>query len=356
MSSDTNIGELLDQFDMEYWLDREGVDYQIGYGSSGTQLNVHECPECHDDRWKVYLNADTGLGNCFVCDAKFNKWKFIKAYMGFGGREMIDHVKQIASEIGWVPRNTKAKDVHWNKGELIIPVSYSLPINGKNIRYLSERNIDIKTAQYFNLRYSHDGVFRYWRNEREITQSYAKRVIIPVFDLHGDLVSFQGRDITDTAEKKYLFPPGYASSGKYLYNGHNAIGAERVVVGEGVFDVMATKIALDTQVDLRDVVPVGTFGKHLSHSGGEDQLGVFIELKQHGLKEVTFMWDGSSDAILAAVEAGLLLNSIGLVTRVAILPKDKDPNEVLPEVVCKAFWSAPRLTAATAVRLKISHG
>jgi DNA primase len=100
-----------------------------------------------------------------------------------------------------------------------------------------------------------------------LSKHYNRRVLIPIYDLDGKLVSFQGRDITGTAEKKYLFPPGYArATGEHLYNGHNVIGRPSdVVVGEGAFDVIAIKVAFDADPTLRDVVPVGTFGKHLSH-------------------------------------------------------------------------------------------
>jgi len=352
----SELGEILDLIDVEYWLDREGLDYKTTYGSSGTQLNIHECPECGDDRWKVYLNAETGAGNCFVCDTKFSKWSFIKAHLGKSGRAVFEHCKQVAQEVGWMPKRTKPIAVETQRAELILPQSYTLPVNGKHLSYLANRGIDIETAQYFNLRYSHSGFYRYYHNGREIKQDYSRRVIIPIYDMSGELVSFQGRDISGSAEKKYLFPPGYASTGKFLYNAHNVIGLKNIVVGEGVFDVMATKLAMDTDMQMRSIGQVGTFGKHLSHGGGNDQLGAFIQLKRHGLESVTMMWDGSDDAILAAVDAGMLLKGIGLSVRIATLPKNKDPNEVPPHVVRDCYRAAQCLSVSSAAKLKLSHG
>ena len=57
------LEEALDRIDMEAWLDAEGIDYKITRGSRGTQINVKECPCCGNSNWKVYLNADNGLGN-----------------------------------------------------------------------------------------------------------------------------------------------------------------------------------------------------------------------------------------------------------------------------------------------------
>ncbi|MFP3366609.1 hypothetical protein R0J93_23475, partial [Pseudoalteromonas sp. SIMBA_148] len=64
-------------------------------------------------------------------------------------------------------------------------------------------------------------------------QDFSGRVIIPVLDLMGSLKTFQGRDITGTAEDKYRFATGMPASGAYLYNGHNALGKKHLIVCEG---------------------------------------------------------------------------------------------------------------------------
>lgn len=354
--SGIDIKELLDQIDMEYWMDREGVDHKITHGSSGTQINLKECPECGDDRWKIYLNADSGLGKCHVCEEGFNKWKIIQKTLDLSGREMMAYLDAVAKEIGWMPKITSTADVTWQNQEWSLPISQPIPINGYNMVYLESRNINIETARYFKLRYSHNSDFFYVdETGKQCAQSYIRRIIIPVFDLDGSLVTFQGRDISGNGVKKYLFPPGIAGSGRYLYNGQNAIGAKRIVVCEGAFDVMAVKVALDQDVTLRDVTAVGTFGKHLSISGQDDQYGRLATLRNKGLEEVTMMWDGSPDAIKDSVDAGIRIKELGLRVKIAILPRDRDPNEVLAEVVIDAFNKAIPLTAATAVMIKINQ-
>jgi DNA primase len=356
MSRNEELQEALETIDMESWLDREGVKYKVTRGSRGTQLNIKECPCCGGSNWKVYLNAETGLGNCFSgdCEVKFNKWKFIQAHLGTATtRQVIEHVKEVAAEQGWQPRIRHTAAVQ-HDAELHLPESYELPIGEKNLKYLENRGITGEIARYFRLRFSKRGVFEYLDDYgRKMRQSYADRILIPIYDLDGTFVSFQGRDITGTADKKYLFPPGFASTGSYLYNGQNAIGAKRIVVGEGAFDVMALKIALDGDSALRDVVPVGSFGKHLSEGSENSQLSKLIKLKEHGLREVTFMWDGEKKATQDAVKAALMVRGAGLVARIAFLPKDKDPNEVAPEVVRQAFWKAEVLSPTTAAKIKL---
>lgn len=353
---DNTLKEVLDSIDLESYLDREGIDYKNTRGSSGAQLNLKECPVCGGSKWKVFLNTETGLGNCFHgdCEKKFNKYSFISAHLGSpDSKKVREHLRFVAREMGWrAPRKTSVA-VEMND-ELILPESFSFPIKGKsNLRYLANRGISAEVARYFNLRYCSRGSFKYHIGEKLCEQGYDHRIIIPIFDLDGKMVSFQGRDITEEAEKKYLFPPGFASTGKYIYNGHNAVGAKRIVINEGAFDVIAAKIALDEDMQLRDVVAVGSFGKHLSNGSmdGGDQLAQLIALKQDGLEEVTFMWDGEPLAVEAACRASIEVSKIGLRVRIAILPAGKDPNEVPSSVVRDAYYGAVFASRGNLVRL-----
>lgn len=73
----------LDDIDTEQLVAFEGYEYRVSNGNSGVQLNIKDCPNCHRSDYKVYLNAETGLGNCFVCNTGFNKYKFVKLARGF---------------------------------------------------------------------------------------------------------------------------------------------------------------------------------------------------------------------------------------------------------------------------------
>jgi len=224
--------------------------------------------------------------------------------------------------------------------------------------YLENRQVDGALANFFHLRFCTEGWWNFTNREgKKSGQKFDMRIIIPVFDLDGKLVTFQGRDITGKSDKRYLFPAGLPGTGRFLLNGQNAVKAKRVCVGEGAFDIMAIKRALDEEVTLRDVVPIGTFGKHLSYGSmdGNDQLGRFLQLKHDGLQEVTLMWDGTTDAITAALDAARHLKRLGLQIKIAKLPFEKDPNEVLPEVVRDAFWKAELYTSELDVRWRLRN-
>lgn len=352
------LRESMDSFSMADFLDSEGIEYRNTTGTRGEQLNVKCCPVCGGSKWKVYLNADSGLGNCFHgdCEAKFNKFSFIKAQSGLQGKDLIEFIKNLSTDFGWMPKTKKAEAVK-REVKLEIPTSFEIPYLGNNLAYLEKRGVSAEMAKYFGLRFCDKGAFYYFLPDGKVgTQVYDRRVIIPIHDMDGNLVSFQGRDISGEAEKKYLFPPGFSATGAYLYNAHHVKqGAKRVLIGEGAFDVIAQKIALMSDPLLADIEPIGTFGKHLSSGEENGQLQKFIALRNLGVEEATFMWDGEPQALIDAIKAGATVKSIGMNVRIALLPLGKDPNEVEKEVVIKSYIDAIPLTKASAMKLLMKN-
>jgi DNA primase len=358
MSDRDELQEAMDSFSVQDYLDSEGIEYRLTTGTRGAQLNLKCCPVCGGSKWKVYVGEETGLGNCFHgdCEAKFNKFSFIKAQSGLLGKELVEYIKNLSQDFGWMPKKKKVEAVK-REVKLEIPTSYEIPYHGNNLAYLENRGISAEMAEYFGLRFCDKGAFFYFLPDGKVgTQVYDRRVIIPIHDMQGNLVSFQGRDISGEAEKKYLFPPGFSATGAYLYNAHNVKrGAKRVLIGEGAFDVIAQKIALLSDPGFADIEPIGTFGKHLSSGEDNSQIQKFIALRELGVEEATFMWDGEQQALIDALKAGNSLRSIGLNVRIALLPKGKDPNEVSKEVVIKSYIDAIPLTKAGAMKLLMKN-
>lgn len=345
----SELSDLLDELDFESWLEHEGIRFKLTRGKSGIQANIRECPSCGNTKWKVYFGTESGRGNCFVCDTSFNKWQFIAAHLGTSNSDVFQYIKAYAGTQGWRPKVVAPAATKPN--ELVLPDSMPIPIKGQNLSYLADRGVTLELAQYFGLRYCHSGSFLY-RNAygKPEAQDYSRRVIIPVYDLDGTLRSFQGRDITGLSEKRYLFPPEFASTGSILYNGQNAKGSGRVVIGEGVFDCIATKAAMDEDKVLRTFTAIASFGKKL----GDEQVAKLMQLKEGGLKEVVFLWDAEKEALNAAVEAALNVRSHGLGARIGLLPKGKDPNEVPGQVVRDAIWKSIQVDAQVAIKLKLA--
>lgn len=338
------IAEITENLDIEFWLDQESLPYKRTRGASGDQLNVKTCPKCGDARWRTYLNAETGRGNCFVCNATFNKLGFVHAHLGHGDgqwRDTILYAKQTIVDQGWRPKRMATAAV--TEASVKLPYSHELPLeSGENLLYLEQRGIDADLVRYFRLRWCEYGWWDFDVDGERKKQFFSNRVIIPVYDIDGELKTFQGRDLTGKSDRKYLFPIGLPGTGRYLFNAHNVYLTKEIALGEGAFDAAAIKRAMDEEVALRHVVALGTFGKHLSYGAldGNDQLGRLLTLKSMGIERATIMWDGEKKALEAALDAAKLIAGIGIQARVALLPAGKDPNEVLPEIVRKAYYEA----------------
>lgn len=357
----SELQELSEELDFEQWLDSEGITYRRGSVSSrGRELNIKECPHCGSAGWKLYFNVTTGLGKCFAGDhpedVQFNKLTFMKSHLGCNWTQLKQAIKDELRQQGWKPKTTEEETLESKRelvSDLTLPFHYMLPIEGQLPTYLVERNVGVDLTTYFDLRYCVNGqhVYLDYVTKKPKMQCFDMRILIPVYSLDGEMKTFQGRDVTGVAEKRYLFPNGLPASGKFLYNGHNAIGKKTVVVCEGVFDVIGAKRALATEMSIRELVePVGTFGMHLSgnvRGEDEDQLGAFLELKKQGLETVVMMWDSEKQAIHNTFGAARRLISIGLKVRIACLGEEGlDPGSATNEQIIRAFYRAKQYTKA----------
>lgn len=358
-SHSIDLDKVFSEIDPEDYVGFLGFDTKRTTGKSGTQLNIRECPRCGGSDWKVYLNAETGVGCCFHGSCAdhpgLNLFSLTKHLLG-SSRAAFEEIERYTRMIGWRPTSAKKTEptvVEKSDEEVLLPQSVALPYRDKIPKYLASRGFTNETISHFRMRYCERGEFLY-RDSAGIRQSqyYNKRIIIPVYDLEGKLVTFQGRDITGEADKKYLFPVGLPGTARYLFDGHNAISATDIIVGEGVFDVAAIKQAFEKDPVLAQVKAVGTFGKVLSEGAldGNDQLGAFFKLKQYGLRRITMMWDGERKTTIGAIKAAKRLEKLGFEAYVALLPEGKDPNEVTKETVIRAYKEAFRATPANCLR------
>lgn len=365
---DPEFDRALEAIDIETFLDREGIDYRLSYGTRGLQMNLRECPACGEAGYKTYINAESGLGNCFhgACSKKFNRFWLFKCVSGLAGEAFDSYVKALAEQQGWMPKKKRPELV---RSALQLPSkTQRLPIGGCNLIYLQERGVKLSSCEEFELAYCDKG--GWWKYKLadgvEKFMHYGERVIIPVADLAGNLVSFQGRDITGEQEPKYQFPVGFAVAGSHLYHGHAFQEGlhTHAIVGEGAFDAIGVHQAIEGRPECQAMLAVATFGMHLS-GGPDGQVAKFLELQRRGLTTVTFMWDGEAKALSMAVKAGLELMGYGLAVRIAMLPSGYDPAQgpdkkpTPPALVRKALFEAVALSRLSAIKilsgLKVSH-
>ena len=347
--------DVIAKIDVIEWLDEQGITYKK---SASGQLNLRECPFCGDNSNRVYMRADNGTGLCFrgSCGAKFSFWSFVKEYLHTDSAGTARHFQEFGKSIGI---NNKPVSITYSNESWVLPLSIPLPTSDNTTHpMLIERKITLSTQETFGLRWCSNGSFMYpdLHSGEKRFMSFSNRIIIPVFDVEGILQTFQGRDVTGTSEKKYLFPPNLPGSGRFLYGANLVRGVEHLVLNEGVFDVMATHQAIYGHLDFKNVGVVGSFG--LSIGSGDinanDQLACFRQLRREGLKRVTIMWDGEKNALNAALENGMLLNRQDLIVNIALLPQNKDPNEVDSRIVRETIQKARLLTPANYLFLKVN--
>ena len=352
------LSELLETVDIQDWLDTEGIDYRIG---GAGQLNIRECPVCGDSRWKVYLNQEHGRGLCFhgECNAKFNLFSFARAHLGTDTRGTALHFESYVRGTGGMPVAPKVVSVPVTPGSWQMPSSIPLPTStGMTHPFLIERRITLATQAMFGLRFCDEGSHRYVNHEGlDRVQDFSQRILIPVEDLDGEIKTFQGRDVTGEAEKRYLFPASLPGTGRFLYGASYVRNRSHLIICEGPFDVMATHQAIEGMQEFKDVGAIGSFGLSIGKGDqtGDDQLGRLRILKREGLKTLTFLWDGEHGAFKQAVEAGRSLREEGFKVRIGMLPQNKDPADVSTEIVRSAIREAQSLTDHNLLRFTLQN-
>ncbi len=262
---------------------------------------------------------------------------------------------------GWRPKRKLQETRSEQPAEsFVLPPHFLLPTDtGQSLVYLEERGIGKDLCRDFDLRFCPGGFYMHARPDGHMQkQDFSNRVLIPIRDLDGEMKTFQGRDITGKAEAKYLFPGGLPAAARFLYNGYNCLSIPRLVICEGVFDVIRTHAALQEEPETRSYGVVGTFGMHLSGSvtvGSNDQLTRFIQLKERGLKGVTLLWDGERRAYLAALATAELLLSVGLEVKIGSLPEGQDPGASDGSTIRRAVMSASLYSKLNGLRMRAQN-
>ncbi|WP_326894430.1 hypothetical protein U8P73_36710 (plasmid) [Rhizobium beringeri] len=243
---------------------------------------------------------------------------------------------------------------------MTLPVSDPLPLpDGSNLAYLEQRGFDADICKYFELRWCQFGWWKFKDPDGNTqTQNFGDRVIIPVFDLDGTLKTFQGRDLTGEFGEEVSVPDGAARnrplpSGTVITPWRPTMCAWARALSTWLQSSLPSMRIRNCAMSCR----IGSFGKHLSYGApdGDDQLGRFLKLKARGVTTVTIMWDGEINALLAALDAAKVLSGIGMKVRIALLPFEKDPNEVTGDVTRKAFYAAQLWTPALDIRWRLRN-
>lgn len=193
---------------------------------------VIQCPKC--SRWKLYVNPEKRNWVCFYCDE------------GGGTRGLfrllgLQHEEDAASEFARLRVQARGRV---RETAPVAPTRHALPPEFRFLRTDDPETVFSPTYwDYLRKRGVTDEMTQKWGLGYCVGGKLAGFLIIPITDLNGNIISYQGRRILGVGQKSYN-PPGDAG---LLFNLNFAKGSPGLVIVEGPFDAMAvhTKMAAE---------------------------------------------------------------------------------------------------------------
>ncbi len=210
-------------FDSQRFVHAFAIPYQMTDAGRGGWLNIC-CPFCRegDQKYKLGINPK-GYANCWRCGAR-DVESMISTLLGV----KRVRAKEIAEEFEGGPGFFLPQE------SLIGPEKVDPPgkaMAAPHRQYLVNRGFD---PDWLALEY---GLLGTDPREEWEGKFFGNRIIVPIHDRFGRLVSFQGRDITGESKMRYKGCPVELSPLHYkrtLY-GQSLARAGRIVVVEGIF-------------------------------------------------------------------------------------------------------------------------
>jgi DNA primase len=197
------------------------------YHKTGNEY-LYFCPFCKHHKRKMSLNFAKGKYKCWVCDISGSIRKLVRKkanYENFQKWKLLD---------GEVDLNTNLDDLFAEASEaseevLILPEKFvsltdkeEFLSRKKALNYLKKREIDQQDILFWKIGFCFDG-------------EYKDRIVIPSFNINGDLNYFIGRSITGSKFNKYKLPQ---ASKDIIFNELNINFDHDITLVEGIFDAI----------------------------------------------------------------------------------------------------------------------
>ena len=294
MTNEDKLIRIFNENGITFWTSGKNV-------SEGS-INV-QCPFCNDHSNHCGIFKDTLIYHCWRCEATGQIATLLEKLLNISYRDcvrliqssnldfktnILDQINQriIGSET-YEDNDIEVTEIALPKfAELISYSTKSLLLNS----YLKRRKISLDTLIRYNCRICEVG-------------PYMHRMIIPVY-YGGQIVSYQGADLTGKADIKYMTAPNDINN--YLYNFDNV--AETMILVEGVLDAWR----------LEDNV-CASFGTSLTNVQRD-----LIEAKKPNT--LIFCWD--SDAYWKAKKQAKYFELTIKNVKVIKLPTGEDPDSL----------------------------
>ncbi len=329
-------------------------DYVPNLQRSGKNLKGL-CPFHNEKTPSFILSPERQTFHCFGCGEGGDAFSFVMKVENLTFPEAIE---KLAAKAGVPLVQTERKDRHYEEkmsfkavldfasafyhGELL-----SAPVAEHARRYLASRKVSKESLERFQLGFVSDSnVFLEAAKKKGFSEarllsagvavkingrlrpSFFGRILFPIRDSRGGVAGFGGRVLNSEIQPKYLNSSESLlfSKGRILYGifeGLSSIRAKReIILMEGYLDVlMAHQYGIESAV-----APLGTAitSEHAK------------TIKRYGAKAV-IAFDPDSAGRTAALRSAEILLPEDIDVRIAVLPGDKDPDEILIEKGASAF-------------------
>ena len=304
------------------------------------------CP-FHAERTPSFsVNAEKGVWHCYGCDAGGDLFKFVQRHEN---TDFPTAVRMLAARAGITLEETPGAARRRSEREAIYEANAAAQtFFAANLRrsrsaqaYLTKRGIEDETARTFGIGYAPDawdelrqslaksgvepavavaaGLIRPRERGEGYYDFFRNRVMLPIFNLTGEVMAFGGRALDDE-QPKYLNTPSTAAyaKGRHVYAlnlARRAASAEgALIVVEGYLDAIALHQA--------------GFGNAVASLGTAFTPEQARELRRVA-NNLYLCFDGDTAGQAATARSIDMLVDEGLAVRVVTLPPGADPDEVV---------------------------
>ena len=210
--------------------DKRKIVTQIlgSYWQKGDE-HLYHCPYCGHHKKKMSINFANGYWKCWVCDTRGkNIYRIVRKFGNYQQRQKYRELQGLVDlsdfeEMFKEYNNIEEKQILEMPEGFVSLCNKDLPMDSTDaFRYLSSRGIGRREILKWKIGYCKEG-------------RYAGRIIIPSFDVEGDLNYFIARSYVGHT-RRYLNPP---ADRDLVFNELNIDWDEPIVLVEGAFDAIA---------------------------------------------------------------------------------------------------------------------
>ena len=202
-------------------------DFLGSYYNSKDEL-LFNCPKCEHHKKKLSVNIDKDVFKCWVCD--YNGRSITRLVFAYGGPQNREQWKKECGIVDFSEeedKEPKPEPISLPEEFLTLTSRKSTPLSLSARAYLRSRGVSYDDILWWKIGYCPDG-------------EYAGRVVVPSFDLEGEVNFFIARNYKDSFHK-YKNPK---ATKDLIFNELYLDWNKDIVLVEGVFDAIVAGNAI----------------------------------------------------------------------------------------------------------------